>query len=111
MSPLVIREIAPVGLRPIMGSVFSIGRVAAIVLGYLLGLIFYLAEVENYFRVMFLLPGIMALTQSVLMIWFIPDSPTELFAHKDYVKGRLVLEYIYKPEFVDTMFEQFRLEA
>lgn len=78
-SPLVIREIAPVNLRPLMGSVFSIGRVGAIMLGYLLGLIFYLAGVPEYYRIMFCLPGIMALIQLILMIPFVPDSPTELF--------------------------------
>lgn len=67
-----------------MGSVFSIGRVFSIVFGYLLGLIFYLANVPSYYRIMFCIPGIMAILQLILLWRYVPDSPTELFEHKDY---------------------------
>lgn len=73
-----------------MGAVFSIGRVFPIFFGYLLGLLFYLSNVNEYYRIMFCLPGILAIIQLIPMILLSlsPDSPTELFKRQDYVKGR-----------------------
>lgn len=67
-----------------MTSIFSIGRVVAIVLGYLLGLILYLLDVPSYYRIMFCIPGILAIIQTILIYLFVPNTPTELFANRNY---------------------------
>jgi hypothetical protein len=62
-----------------MESVFNIARLVAIMIGYLLGLIFYSAGIPSYYRIMFCIPAGLALMQIILMIFFVPHSPTELF--------------------------------
>ena len=63
--------------------------------GYLFGMIFYEAAVNNYYRIMFCFPGIIALIQLILMIVFVPSSPGDLFFKQNYDSGRKVLQQIY----------------
>lgn len=54
------------------------GRIFGIVFCYALGLILSLENVENYWRIMFVLPGAMAVIQTILLVLFVPDSPVEM---------------------------------
>jgi hypothetical protein len=62
-----------------MASLFNISRMGGVMLAYLLGLIFYSTNVSSYYRIMFCIPGALALIQIVLMSCYVPHSPSELF--------------------------------
>lgn len=74
--PILIRQILPASLHNHIDSAFSVAKVFAIMIGYLIGLSCYLNGVPNYYRLMFCIPGIMATVQLVLMFFFVPHSPT-----------------------------------
>jgi MFS family permease len=74
-SPRYIQDIAPVNLKVFVRSVYSIWVVGAMMLGYFFGVIFYHNSVNNYYRIMFCFPGIMAAIQLLLMWLFVPNSP------------------------------------
>ena len=70
-----IHDIAPINLKKMTRSIHSLWVVGSMMLGYFFGLIFYEANINNYYRIMFCFPGGMALIQLILMIIFVPDSP------------------------------------
>lgn len=78
-SVKMMKEIMPTSLGVRMNTIFSFCKGSATVLGYLFGWIFYYGNVSQYYRIMFIIPGALALTQLLLMIHYVPDSPTELF--------------------------------
>ena len=108
-SPRYIQDVVPVNLRRFAQSVYSIWVVGAIMIGYFFGLVFYLENVGSYFRIIFCFPGIMALTQLILMIIFVPNNPAQLFEKQEYDEGRKVLEIIYKDDFVNIMVDRYKL--
>lgn len=110
-SPKYIHDLAPVNLKHFTRSIYSLWVVGAMLLGYFLGLIFSQNNVTNYFRVMFCVPGVLALIQLVMMIIFVPPSPSELFRKQLYEEGRRVLEKIYSAQFIDIMMDKYKLEA
>ena len=78
MAPQYIKDIAPRAQRPMLGSFISLGRVAGIVFCYALGAIFSQTGVRGYYRIIFAVPGGLAIFQSFLIFFFIPDSPVEM---------------------------------
>ena len=106
-----LNDLVPISLKTFTRSVHSIWVTGSIMLGYFLGLIFNKAGVEDYYRIMFCVPGVLALIQLILMVIFVPDSPAELFEKQMYEEGRKVLEKIYTWEFVDIMVYKYKLEA
>lgn len=78
IAPQYIKDIAPPALRPMLGSFISLGRVAGIVFCYALGVIFSQTGVRGYYRIIFAFPGGLAIFQSFLILFFVPDSPVEM---------------------------------
>jgi hypothetical protein len=96
IAPQYTRELSPASLRPLFGSFFSLGRITGIVFCYLLGLIFQLTNTPSYWRIMFAIPGALAIIQAILIKLYVPASPIELAENQDEGKLRRVITKIYK---------------
>ena len=77
IAPQYIKEISPIKLRPLLGCFFSLFRCVGIVVCYALGVIFTSANVWAYYRIIFAVPGALALVQAITIFFFVPDSPVE----------------------------------
>lgn len=81
ITPIYINELVPIEIQGSFGAFTQLFVVIAIVLCYLLGVIFTVNKVDTEFmwRFLFSFTGITCIIQSLLLIFnFIPESPVSL---------------------------------
>lgn len=59
------------------------GRITGILFCYGLGTLLSQLEVNEYYRIMFAMPGALALLQSILIFLIVPESPIDMLKNKD----------------------------
>jgi SP family facilitated glucose transporter-like MFS transporter 1 len=78
LAPVMTKELSPPSLRPLLGSFFSMGRIIGIVFCFAIGVGLQVQNVTNYWRIIFIIPGIIGLVQTVMVYFFVPDVPGDL---------------------------------
>lgn len=54
------------------------GRIIGIVICFAIGVALQVSNIPNYWRIIFIIPGIIGFVQTVLVFFFIPDVPGDL---------------------------------
>lgn len=54
------------------------GRIIGIVICFAIGVALDVKNIPNYWRIVFVIPGIIGFAQTVLVFFFIPDVPGDL---------------------------------
>jgi len=62
------------------GSFFSMARIIGMVVCFSLGVIFEVKNVNNYWRIIFALSGVIGFIQTLLVFLFVPNVPGDLLA-------------------------------
>lgn len=86
LAPVMTKELTPTSLRPLLGSFFSMGRIVGIVLCFAIGVALQVSNVTNYWRIIFIIPGIIGLTQTIMVFFFVPDVPGDLIERVEHDK-------------------------
>ena len=86
LAPVMTKELTPTSLRPLLGSFFSMGRIVGIVLCFAIGVALQVSNVTNYWRIIFIIPGIIGLTQTIMVFFFVPDVPGDLIERGEHDK-------------------------
>lgn len=107
IAPSYIKDIAPFPLRALFGSFIGLGRIIGIVVCYGIGVILYDTNVWAYYRIMFVVPGSLAVIQSILFIFVMPDSPLDMLEQYKHETLREYVQEYYKEEAVDTVVKEY----
>lgn len=86
LAPVMTKELTPTSLRPLLGSFFSMGRIVGIVFCFAIGVALQVSNVTNYWRIIFIIPGIIGLAQTIMVFFFVPDVPGDLIERGEHDK-------------------------
>jgi len=86
LAPVMTKELTPTSLRPLLGSFFSMGRIVGIVLCFAIGVALQISNVTHYWRIIFIIPGIIGLAQTIMVFFFVPDVPGDLIERGEHDK-------------------------
>lgn len=78
LAPVMTKELSPSSLRPLLGSFFSMGRIVGIVICFAIGVALDVSRVPHYWRIIFIIPGIIGVVQTIMVYFFIPHVPGDL---------------------------------
>eukprot|EP01033_Poteriospumella_lacustris_P003293 gene3293-2427_t len=87
-----LTEIAPPEYRGILSGQYEILVAFGILLSFSLDVAF--AGAANGWRIAFIIPGALALSQSVAMLW-LPESPKWLLSKRKFIDARAALKCVY----------------
>lgn len=76
--PVMTKELCPPSLKLILGSFYSLARIIGIIFCFSIGLILEIKNIPHYWRIVFVIPGIIVFIQTLLIYFFIPDIPEDL---------------------------------
>lgn len=79
LAPVMTKELCPAEMRPLVGSFFSMGRIVGIVMAFALGVILDVTNVPHYWRIVFIVPLILGMVQTIMVFFFVPQVPGDLF--------------------------------
>ena len=113
--PTYISEIAPSKIRGELSSYFGTFSLVGIFMSYLLGCGFPSEETlktdvsSSYWRVVFFFPTIAALIRMFLLLSYFNFEPAPyLLRQKKEKEAREVIEKIYKQEFVEEVYQEYK---
>lgn len=86
------------------------GRITGILYCYGLGTVLKQTGVPDYWRIMFVMPGAMAVIQSLLIFLFVPDSPIDLLKRGAHDDLEAYVSVHYHEEHKEKVITEYRVE-
>lgn len=76
--PVMTKELCPPSLKLILGSFYILARIIGIIFCFSIGLVLEIKNIPHYWRIVFVIPGVIVFLQTILIYFFIPDIPGDL---------------------------------